>query len=94
MFVKVHLVASFLFLPRGFYNGGYVFSFIALSFVIVITMCCYFSVSEASDKFKTYSLSRIGKKAFGKCGKYMVEIIIAVTQVIIVNIYEFRYHFL
>jgi proton-coupled amino acid transporter len=81
MFIKVHLVSGFLFLPQGFYNGGWLFSFLSLFGVVLITMYCYLSISECSDKLRTYSLAKIGNRAFGKCGKYAIEIIIATTQV-------------
>lgn len=82
MFIKVHLVSGFLFLPKGFLDGGWLFSLTSLVFVICLTMYCYMSISQCSDKLRTYSLAKIGYQAFGKCGKYSIEIIIAITQVI------------
>jgi len=92
MFIKVHLVSGFLFLPKGFYGGGWLFSFGSLAVIILVTLYCDISISQCSDKLRTYSLAKIGYKALGKTGKYLVEIIIAITQVN--KIYNIRWLFL
>ena len=81
MFIKVHIVANFLFLPKGFQGGGWLFSLGSLFFIIFITIYCDISISQCSDKLRTYSLAKIGYYSLGKCGKYAVEIIVGITQV-------------
>ena len=80
-FIKVNLVAGFLFLPCGFKNGGYLFSIIAIFIVTAFCTYCNISLSECTDPASSYSFSKIGFKAGGKVGFYMVEIGIAISQI-------------
>lgn len=80
-FIKVNIVAGFLFLPNGYKNGGYLFSLIAVFFVTVFCAYCNISISECTDAASSYSFSKIGYKAGGKLGYYMVEIGIAISQI-------------
>lgn len=80
-FIKVNIVAGFLFLPSGFNNGGWLFSVIALFFIASVTVYCNIAISECTEEAHTYSFSRIGLKAAGKCGFYIVEFGIAISQI-------------
>jgi proton-coupled amino acid transporter len=80
-FIKVNIVAGFLFLPSGFNNGGWLFSVIAIFIVSMITIYCNISISECTDKAKSFSFSRIGFKAAGNFGYYLVEFGIAISQI-------------
>lgn len=80
-FIKVNLVAGFLFLPCGFKNGGYLFSIIAIFLVTAFCAYCNIALSECTDPASSYSFSKIGFKAGGKVGYYMVEIGIAISQI-------------
>jgi solute carrier family 36 (proton-coupled amino acid transporter) len=80
-FIKVNIVAGFLFLPAGFNNGGWLFSIIAIFCVSAIMIYCNIAISDCTDAAESFSFSRIGYKAAGKVGYYMVEIGIAISQI-------------
>lgn len=80
-FIKVNIVAGFLFLPLGFKNGGWLFSIIAIFLINLIVIYCNISISECTDAAASFSFSRIGYKACGKVGFYCVEFGIAFSQV-------------
>ena len=81
-FIKVNVVAGFLFLPHGFLLGGWLFSVIAIILVSIIIIYCNISLSDCTEVAKTYSFATVGEKAMGKFGKYFVEYGIAISQVI------------
>lgn len=80
-FIKVNIVAGFLFLPAGFNNGGWLFSIIAIFVISAIMIYCNIAISDCTDAAESFSFSRIGYKAAGKVGYYMVEIGIAISQI-------------
>jgi amino acid permease len=80
-FIKVNIVAGFLFLPNGFKNGGWVFSIIAIFLICLFTIHCNNLINECTDTASSYSLSRIGFKALGKLGYYLVEYGVAISQI-------------
>ncbi len=80
-FIKLNIVAGFLFLPAGFVNGGWLFSMIALVFLSLLNVYSMICICESSDKLKTFSLSKIGLKSMKKFGFYICEFGIAITQV-------------
>ncbi len=80
-FIKVNIVAGFLFLPNGFEKGGWLFSIIAIFVLCILNIYCNICISECSDPANTYSLARIGDKAMGKFGYYTVQFILAFAQI-------------
>lgn len=80
-FIKVNIVSGFLFLPAGFKDGGWLFSICAIFFISSLTIYCNISISQCTDPANSYSLSRIGFKAAGKCGFYLTELGIAISQI-------------
>ncbi len=80
-FIKVNVVAGFLFLPHGFERGGWLFSIIAIFVLCILNIYCNICVSECTDPANTYSLARIGYKAMGNFGYYLVEFILAFAQI-------------
>jgi amino acid permease len=80
-FIKVNIVAGFIFLPNGFEKGGWLFSIIAIIVLCILNIYCNICISECSDPANTYSLSRIGYKAMGNVGYYTVEFILAFAQI-------------
>jgi amino acid permease len=80
-YIKVNVVAGFLFLPNGFNNGGYLFSILAIIILSSINAYCNIAVAACTDSAHSYSLSRIGLKALGKFGYYCTEFGIAISQV-------------
>jgi hypothetical protein len=91
-FIKVNIVAGFLFLPNGFKNGGWLFSIIGLTAISMFTIYCNIAISACTEAANSFSFSRIGFKAAGKVGYYLVEIGIAISQVILYS--NNRYVFL
>jgi amino acid permease len=83
-FIKVNIVSGFLFLPAGFMEGGWVFSLLSIFSISLIIIYCNIAISECTDAVNSYSFSRIGYKAAGKVGYYLVEFGIAISQVKIV----------
>lgn len=86
-FIKLNIVSGFLFLPAGFLNGGWVFSMVAMFFIMILNIYSMIAICESSEKVNTFSLSKIGLKAMKKFGFYVCEIGIAFTQV---NIFYFK----
>lgn len=80
-FIKVNVVAGFLFLPNGFKSGGWLFSSIAILVITLIVVYGNISLADCSEPATSYSFSRIGFKAAGKVGFYCVEIGICLSQV-------------
>lgn len=80
-FIKLNIIAGFLFLPAGFKNGGWLFSIIGMLFIMFLNVYSMICICESSDKLSTYSLSKIGFKAMKKFGFYVCEFGIAFTQV-------------
>jgi amino acid permease len=80
-FIKLNLVTGFLFLPAGFLNGGWLFTIIVLAIIMCLNAYSMIDICECSEKFDTYSLSKIGYAALGKCGFYFCEFSIAFVQV-------------
>lgn len=83
-YIKVNIVAGFLFLPNGFNNGGYLFSIISIILLSIINGYCNIAIANCTESANSYSLSRIGFKALGKFGYYCTEIGIAFSQVILI----------
>ena len=82
-YIKVNIVAGFLFLPLGFLNGGWLFSSLAIVMVAVLSIYCSISVAECSDVATSFSFPKIGYKAMGITGRYLIEYAIAISQVIL-----------
>jgi amino acid permease len=80
-FIKVNVVAGFLFLPHGFEKGGWLFSIMAIFVLCLLNIYCNICVSECTDPANSFSLSKIGFKAMGKFGYYTVEFILAFAQI-------------
>jgi proton-coupled amino acid transporter len=80
-FIKVNIVAGFLFLPAGFELAGWLFSVVAIFIISGIMIYCNISISECTDAASTFSFSKIGYRAMGKFGYYIVEFGIAISQI-------------
>ncbi len=81
IYIKVNIVAGFLFLPNGFNLGGWLFSILAIIFVSVIVAYCNISLAECTDEVNSYSFSVIAFRSLGSFGKYLVDYGIAISQV-------------
>lgn len=91
-FIKVNMVSGFLFLPGGFKSGGWLFSLIAVFVISIIIMYTNISLSDCTEPAHSYSFSKIGNKAMGSFGKYLVEYLIAISQVIHICNNRFAFH--
>lgn len=80
-YIKVNIVAGFLFLPSGYKLGGWLFSVLTVLLIGILTTYCSICLSSCTDVARSYSFSKIGEKALGKVGFYVVEIGIAVSQI-------------
>jgi amino acid permease len=80
-YIKVNIVAGFLFMPCGFYNAGWLIGVCGIAFVCLLSVYCNIAIASCTEQAYTYSLSKIGMKAMGKCGYYVTEIGLAICQV-------------
>lgn len=80
-YIKVNIVAGFLFLPMGFHDGGWLFSIIAIGIVAAINVYCNIAIAECTGPAQSYSLSKIGQRAMGRFGYYSTEFGLAISQV-------------
>lgn len=81
IYIKVNVVAGFLFLPAGFMLGGWLFSILAIVSVSIIVAYCNVALGECTEEVKSFNFTAIGYKALGNFGKYLVEYGIAISQV-------------
>ena len=81
VYIKVNVVAGFLFLPHGFLLGGWLFSILSMVGIAFVIAYCNIALAECTEAANTYSFTDIGYKALGKFGKYLVEYGIAISQV-------------
>jgi solute carrier family 36 (proton-coupled amino acid transporter) len=77
--VKGFVATGVLFLPNGFYNGGWLFSTIWMIFSMILTLICLLMLIIANEKVGG-SYSELGFKALGKPGKIIWDITLALSQ--------------
>lgn len=78
--IKAFVGSAVLFLPRGFYNGGILFSALLLAFMSVIsTYCCLLLVSARSKVGGSFGY--VGKRALGRAGQVSVNVSVVLSQV-------------
>ena len=78
--IKGFVGTSVLFLPKGFKNGGYLFSPIVLTASSLVTLYCAMLLIKIRSKYKG-SFSDMGYRAFGKRGKLAVDLALGFSQV-------------
>jgi proton-coupled amino acid transporter len=84
--IKAFCATGILFLPKSFYNGGWLFSSILLIGSMFLTMMCAYKLLAARKAHKV-SYSLLGKKSAGMTGKIIIDIFIAVSQFLFVCAY-------
>jgi len=84
--LKGFIAAGVLFLPKGFYTGGWGFTSGALFFSCLLTIFSSVKLIQIRQKYKL-SFSEIGEKAYGLPGKIAVDFFLAFTQTIFVCAY-------
>ena len=84
--LKGFVATGVLFLPKGWRNGGWLFSTTALIASAVLTIIASLKLLEVRNKYKL-SYSEIGRKAYGLPGKIAVDFYLTFTQTIFVCAY-------
>jgi solute carrier family 36 (proton-coupled amino acid transporter) len=84
--LKGFVAAGVLFLPKGWVNGGWLFSTLCLLASWVLTTVTSLKLVEIRKKYKL-SFSEIGMKAYGLPGKVAVDFFLWFTQTIFVWAY-------
>lgn len=77
--LKGFIATGVLFLPNGFYNGGWVFSTCVLIFSMILTLICINLLMNVAEKHPG-SYSDLGRKSMGRCGKYLCDLTLALSQ--------------
>ena len=77
--VKGFVCSGILYLPKNYYNGGYIFSPIALIISCIFTSLCTIKLIKARDTCLANSYEDIGLKAAGKFGKNLVSIFLVIS---------------
>ena len=83
---KGFVATGILFLPKGFKNGGWLFSTICLSLSSIFTIIASRKLLAVYQKYRV-SYPEIGFKAYGRPGKILVDFFLAFTQIIFVCAY-------
>ena len=78
--IKGFVGTGVLFLPKGFKNGGYIFSPIILTASSLVTLFCAMLLIKVRQKFKG-SFSDLGYQAYGRRGKIGVDLALGFSQV-------------
>jgi proton-coupled amino acid transporter len=82
MLFKGFVGTAILFLPNGFYNGGWLFSTLVLTFSGFLTGICITKLIDTRKAAGGGSYSQLGVKAYGARGKILVDISVACSQVL------------
>jgi amino acid permease len=77
--VKGFVCGGILYLPKNYYNGGYLFSPIAIILSCIITSVCILKLLKAREACKARSFEDIGNKAYGKFGKNLVGVYLVLS---------------
>ena len=77
--IKGYCGACILFQPKGFSNGGYIFSGIAMMLSCYFTIVCSLKLVQVGNKLRCYSYSEIVKKAFGQKGRIVLDFMVSLT---------------
>mmetsp|Transcript_12476 Transcript_12476/g.20972 ORF Transcript_12476/g.20972 Transcript_12476/m.20972 type:complete len:105 (+) Transcript_12476:675-989(+) len=75
--IKGYCGSVILFCPKAFANGGYFYSSFTLWVSCLFTTVCALKLIECGQRYNCYSYSLIVKKAFGKKGRLMLDLMIA-----------------
>jgi proton-coupled amino acid transporter len=77
--LKGFIGTGVLFLPNGFYNGGWLFSSIALTCSMLLTLSCITLLMSVAGKQST-SYSDLGRRSMGQIGKFLCDLTLALSQ--------------
>ncbi|KAE9326012.1 hypothetical protein PF008_g16754 [Phytophthora fragariae] len=85
--LKSFIGSGILFLPKGFQNGGMLFSLSVLCASAVLSTFCMLRLTECSNVLlrepgrTSVSYGMVGEKAFGKVGRVAVNISLVLSQI-------------
>lgn len=77
---KGFVATGILYVPKDFYNGGYIFSPVTLIASLIVTLYCAKLLLTVNDRVGGGSFPEMGFKAYGKPGKIFVEIVLVASQ--------------
>ena len=78
--LKGYCILSILFLPKAFANGGWGVSQMFLIFSGVLSLIACLKLVDAGLALQIYSYPLVVQKVLGKRARFIIEIIIALTQ--------------
>lgn len=81
--LKSFVGSGILFLPKGFENGGMLFSIVVLGISAFFSIVCMLRLTDCTNAIRHVrgvSYGMIGKKAFGKGGKIAVNVSLVLSQ--------------
>jgi proton-coupled amino acid transporter len=78
--LKGFICTGILYLPQQFYYGGWGFSAIAMILSYIFTLICALKLMEARKVVNKTSFTEIGFCAYGKTGRILTEVSLAVSQ--------------
>lgn len=76
--IKGFVCTAMLYLPRAYWNGGYIFSGVALFLSYVLTLVCARKLLQVAKEV-TGDFSEIGFKIYGMKGKIAADISIVAS---------------
>ncbi|CAI5736967.1 unnamed protein product [Peronospora destructor] len=84
--LKSFIGSGILFLPKGFQNGGMLFSLAALCASAILSIFCMLRLTDCSNAVRirnrsSVSYGLVGEKAFGEVGRVAVNISLVLSQI-------------
>ena len=77
---KGFVATGILYVPKDFYNGGYIFTPITLIASLVVTLYCSKLLLQVNERLGGGDFPTMGFKAYGKPGKIFVQIVLVASQ--------------
>lgn len=77
---KGFVATGILYVPKDFYNGGYIFTPFTLVGSLMVTLYCAKLLLITHERLNGGSFPEMGEKAYGKPGKLFVEIVLVASQ--------------
>ena len=76
---KGFVATGVLYVPKDFYNGGYIFAPVTLMLSCAITLYCSKLLLDTNERLGGGGFPEMGFKAYGKGGKLFVEIVLVAS---------------
>ena len=77
--LKGFVCSGFLYLPRAFVSGGWVYMSIVLVIVAVLSTYSMLLMLEARKKLSATSLPDLAYKTYGRAGKFLMDVLLVVS---------------